>query len=72
MVAYEIAEVPFNDTRAQEHACAEYLEKIIKTKHPMLIESIGHSTFKDYLKILNSRMDYQTLVQVMEYPEFYF
>jgi hypothetical protein len=37
MLAYEIAEVPFNDTRAQEHACEEYLEKIIKTKHPMII-----------------------------------
>lgn len=55
MLAYDIAEVAFNDIRAQEVACSEYFERIIKVKHLMLVQAIGHSTFKNYLKILNFR-----------------
>ena len=72
MEAYELAEVPFNDLKAQEAACKEYFDKVINTKHRMLHQEIGHSSFKNYLKIVNSRQDYQTLLKVMEDPDFFF
>jgi hypothetical protein len=58
MHAFEIAEVPFNELKAQEQACLEYLEKIIVPKQRLLHQEIGHASFKAYLKIVNSRLEY--------------
>jgi hypothetical protein len=55
MLAHEIDEVPFNEIKAQEIACQEYFDQIIIAKHRMLHQEIGHSSFKSYLKLVNSR-----------------